>query len=43
MGTVLVVGLKANLLDKEGNLPDITVPFIIDGIATVGGILSRTN
>lgn len=39
MGTVLGVGAKANLLDKEGNLPDIKKPFIVDGIATVGGSL----
>ncbi|WP_136607259.1 NCS2 family permease [Paenibacillus dokdonensis] len=39
MGTVLGVGAKANLLDKDGNLPDIKKPFIVDGVATVGGAL----
>ncbi|SHE44395.1 putative MFS transporter, AGZA family, xanthine/uracil permease [Seinonella peptonophila] len=37
MGTVLGVSEKAGLLDQHGNLPGIKKPFIVDGLATVGG------
>lgn len=39
LGTLLGVSAKANLLDEEGNLPNINKPFLIDAIATVVGAL----
>ncbi|WP_382385432.1 NCS2 family permease [Ligilactobacillus acidipiscis] len=44
LGTVLGVSEKANLLDKNGNLPDIQKPFLVDSIGTVlGGLLGCTS
>ncbi|MGL4388821.1 MAG: NCS2 family permease [Brevinema sp.] len=37
LGTLLGVSAKANLLDKEGNLPQIEKPFLVDALSTVGG------
>ncbi|MFD2617515.1 NCS2 family permease [Terrilactibacillus laevilacticus] len=37
LGTVLGVSGKAGLLDKNGNLPNIQKPFLVDSIATIGG------
>jgi len=37
MGTVLGVGGKAGLLDKNGDLPDIKKPFLVDAAGTVAG------
>ncbi|MBL7033866.1 MAG: NCS2 family permease [Candidatus Delongbacteria bacterium] len=37
MGTLLGVGLQANLLDEEGNLPEIEKPMLCDSLATVVG------
>ncbi|OMF15880.1 hypothetical protein BK127_13465 [Paenibacillus sp. FSL H7-0331] len=34
---VLGVGGKAELLDENGNLPDIQKPFLVDSVAMVGG------
>ena len=39
LGTVIGVSAKANLLDEEGNLPNINKPFLVDAIATVVGAL----
>lgn len=39
LGTVLGVSRKANLLDKNGDLPDIGKPFLVDAIGTVVGSL----
>lgn len=39
LGTALAVGAKADLLDKDANLPNINRPFLVDSIAaTVGPI-----
>ncbi len=37
LGTVLGVAGKAKMLDKDGNLPDIQKPFLVDAIGTVVG------
>ncbi|HHR5880141.1 TPA: NCS2 family permease [Providencia alcalifaciens] len=37
MGTTLAVGGEAGLLDKEGNMPNINRPFIVDSIAAALG------
>ena len=37
LGTVLGVAGKANMLDKDGNLPDIQKPFLVDAIGTCVG------
>lgn len=37
LGTLLGVSSKANLLDKNGNLPFIEKPFMVDAISTIGG------
>jgi len=43
LGTLIGVGGKANLLDEDGNLPDINKPFLVDAIATlVGAVLGTT-
>jgi len=39
LGTLLGVSQKANLLDEDGNLPDIDKPFLVDALATVFGSL----
>ena len=39
LGTVLGVSQKAGLLDREGNLPGIGRPFLVDSIGTVVGAL----
>lgn len=40
LGTVLGVGQKANLLDKNGNFPEIDRPFIVDAIGTLVGSIT---
>ncbi|AYW51396.1 NCS2 family permease [Tetragenococcus halophilus] len=37
LGTVLGVGEKAGLLDKNGNFPKIERPFLVDAVGTVVG------
>ncbi|MFI5032442.1 MAG: NCS2 family permease [Reyranellales bacterium] len=37
LGTTLAVGGKAGLLDKDGNLPNINQPFLVDSIAAMVG------
>ncbi len=39
LGTVLGVGKKANMLDENGNLPNIEKPFLVDAIGTCVGSL----
>lgn len=43
LGTVLGCGQKANLLDENGNLPEINKPFLVDSVGTVVGTLMGTN
>lgn len=39
LGTALAVGAKANLLDEQGNLPNINRPFLVDSLAaTIGPV-----
>ncbi len=41
LGTMLGVGSKGNMLDKEGNLPNIDKPFLVDaGGTTLGALFS---
>ncbi len=37
LGTVLAVGNKANMMDEDGNFPNIQKPFIVDSVGTVVG------
>lgn len=37
LGTVLGVSQQAGLLDKDGNLPEIGKPFLVDAVGTVVG------
>ncbi|WP_047979900.1 NCS2 family permease [Ornithinibacillus contaminans] len=39
LGTILGVSEKAGLLDKDGNLPGIKKPFLVDSSATIVGSL----
>lgn len=44
LGTLLGVSAKADLLDEDGNLPEIDKPFLVDSIATIfGSILGSTT
>ncbi len=44
LGTLIGLGIKANLLDKDGNLPEIEKPMLCDALATViGAILGTTT
>lgn len=43
MGTVLGVSGKAGLLDKNGDLPEIQKPFLVDAIHTCVGALLGTS
>jgi len=43
MGTLLGLGYKANILDAEGNLPEIEKPMLCDAIATTAGALFGTT
>lgn len=40
LGTVLGVAGKANMLDQDGNLPDIQKPFLVDAVGTCVGALT---
>ncbi|MGI6605397.1 MAG: NCS2 family permease [bacterium] len=42
LGTVLGVSGKAGLLDKDGNLPEIQKPFLVDAIHTCVGAMLGT-
>ncbi len=39
LSAFLGIGAKANLLDKDGNFPNIERPFLVDSIGTVFGAL----
>ncbi len=43
LGTLLGVSAKANLLDENGNLPNIKKPFLVDSLGTVIGALFGTT
>ncbi|MBI1939340.1 MAG: NCS2 family permease [Ignavibacteriales bacterium] len=43
MGTLLGLGYKANMLDADGNLPEIEKPMLCDAIATTAGALFGTT
>lgn len=43
MGTLLGVAYKANLIDEEGNLPEIEKPLLCDALATVAASLLGTT
>lgn len=44
LGTVLGVAGKANMLDQNGNMPDIQKPFLVDAIGTcVGACTGNTT
>jgi AGZA family xanthine/uracil permease-like MFS transporter len=43
MGTLIGVSYKANLLDEEGNLPQVEKPMLCDSVATVIGALIGTT
>jgi len=43
LGTLIALGYKANLLDREGNLPDIEKPMLTDAIATTFAALIGTT
>ena len=43
MGTLIGVSAKANLLDENGNLPEIEKPMLADAVATVVGSVAGTT
>lgn len=43
MGTLLGLGYKANMLDADGNLPEIEKPMLCDAVATTAGALFGTT
>ena len=43
MGTLLGMAYKANLLDTDGNLPEIEKPMLCDALATVAASLLGTT
>jgi len=43
MGTLIGVSYRANLLDENGNLPEIEKPMLCDSLATVIGALLGTS
>lgn len=43
MGTLLGLGYKANMLDENGNLPEIEKPMLCDALATCVGALFGTT
>jgi len=43
MGTVIGVSARANLLDEDGNLPEIEKPMMADALATVIGACCGTT
>ena len=42
-GTLIALGLRANLLDEKGNLPDIEKPMMTDALSTVFASLIGTT
>lgn len=43
VGNLFGIGAKAQLLDEDGNFPDIKKPFIVDAVGTVAGTVMGTN
>ena len=43
LGTLIALGYKANLLDRDGNLPDIEKPMMTDAVATIVAALLGTT
>lgn len=43
MGTLIGVSARGGLLDREGNLPEIEKPMLVDSLSTVGGSLLGTT
>ena len=43
MGTLVGVGKQAGYLDKEGELPEIRKPLLVDSLAAVAGGASSTS
>lgn len=43
VGNLFGIGAKANLLDEDGNFPDIKKPFIVDAVGTCIGTVMGTN
>lgn len=44
MGTLIGVGGQAGYLDRDGNLPDVKKPLIVDSLAAVaGGVVSSSS
>ena len=43
VGTLIGVSARANLLDKDGNLPEVEKPMLADALATVAGALLGTT
>lgn len=44
IGTLIGLSVKANLTDKNGNLPEIEKPMLVDALATVlGAVLGTTT
>lgn len=43
VGNLFGIGAKANLLDEDGNFPEIKKPFLVDAIGTCVGTVMGTN
>ena len=43
LGTLLGCAGKAELLDEDGNLPDMKKPFLVDAVGTVAGTVMGTS
>lgn len=43
LGTLIALGAKADLLDNDGNLPEIEKPMMVDALATTTGALLGTT
>ncbi|MCX6144405.1 MAG: NCS2 family permease [Ignavibacteriales bacterium] len=43
LGTLIALGVRANLLDEKGNLPDIEKPMMTDAVSTVVASLLGTT
>lgn len=43
MGTLMGLSARANLLDENGNLPDIKKPMIVDSVSTILASLTGTT
>lgn len=43
MGTLVGVGKAAGYLDKDGHMPDIKKPLLVDGLAAMAGGFSSTS